>query len=250
MTPHGAALVTGSSKGLGAAISGLLAERGYYVYITDHDDHMAAEGTAAEIRSDGGQAEVLRLDVTSERSVRDAFAGIQAGSRGLAVLVNNAATEVARDIEEASFEDWRSVISAKLDGSWLCTKYALPLLKDSENANLVFVVSGDDERPDPDYLAYYAATAGVNAMMQALAVSLPRYGIRVNAVSPGAVRTPLWDSMRANDDGLWRQFSEENPLGRVATPYDIAEGVWMLVNDPTRYLNGNVLYVSGGSHLL
>jgi 3-oxoacyl-[acyl-carrier protein] reductase len=248
--PDAAALVTGSSKGLGAAISGLLAARGYHVYITDHDDHVSAEGTAAGIRSAGGHAEVLRLDVTSERSVRDAFAVIRGSTRRLAVLVNNAASEVAKDIEDATFEEWRSVISTKLDGAWLCTKYALPLLKGADNANVVFVTSGEGERPDPDYLAYYAAAAGVIAMTKALARSLPRYGIRVNAVSPGPVRTPLWNSMRSNDDALWREFSERNPLGRVATPDDVAGAVWGLVDDPTRYLNGNIIYVTGGSHLV
>jgi len=87
-------------------------------------------------------------------------------------------------------------------------------------------------------------------MAKALARSLPRYGIRVNVVSPGPVRTPLWDSMRSNDDALWRDLAGRNPLGRVATPEDIAEAVWVLVNDPTRYLNGNVIYVNGGSHLI
>jgi NAD(P)-dependent dehydrogenase (short-subunit alcohol dehydrogenase family) len=202
------------------------------------------------IRSAGGQAEVLLIDVTSERSVRDGFAVIQANPRRLAVLVNNAVTEVAKDIEDATFAEWRSVISTKLDGAWLCTRCALPLLKGSDNGNVVFVTSGDGERPDPEYLAYYAATAGVIAMTKALARSLPRYGIRVNAVSPGTVRTPLWESMRRNDDALWRELSEKNPLGRVATPDDIAEAVWMLVNDPTRYLNGNIIYVNGGSHLV
>lgn len=250
MRPIQSALVTGSSKGLGAAISRVLAERGYYVYITDHDDHAAAEATAADIRSMDRQAEVLRLDVTSERSVRNAFEVIERNHRELAVLVNNAVTEVAKDIEQATLEEWRSVISTKLDGSWLCTKYALPLLKESVNANVVFVTSGDGERPDPDYLAYYAATAGVIAMTKALARSFPRYGVRVNAVSPGPVRTPLWNSMRSNDDALWRELSEKNPSGRVATPDDIAEAVWLLVDDPTRYLNGNVIYVDGGSHLV
>ena len=250
MTPDAAALVTGSSKGLGAAISRLLAERGYYVYITDHHDHAASQDTAAEIRSANGHAEVLPLDVTSERSVRDGFAVIDGSNRKLAVLVNNAATEVAKDIEQATFEEWKSVISTKLDGSWLCTKYALPSLKESDNANVVFVTSGDEERPDPAYLAYYTGTAGVIAMTRALARSLPRYGIRVNAVSPGPVRTPLWEAMLSNDDALWRGFAEKNPLGRVATPDDIAEVVWMIVNDPTRYFNGNVLYVDGGSHLV
>ena len=249
MTSGEAALVTGSSKGLGAAISRVLAERGYYVYITDHHDHAASQDTAAEIRSVNGRAEVLPLDVTSERSVRDGFAAIEGGNRKLAVLVNNAVTEVAKDIEQATLEEWRSVISTKLDGSWLCTKYALPLLKESDNANVVFITSGDEERPDPDYLAYYTGTAGLNAMTKALARSLPRYGIRVNAVSPGPVRTPLWNAMRGNDDALWREFAEKNPSGRVATPDDVAEVVWMLVNDPTRYLNGNVVYVTGGSHL-
>jgi 3-oxoacyl-[acyl-carrier protein] reductase len=249
MTETDAALVTGSSKGLGAAISRLLAERGYYVYITDHDDHTAAERTAGEIRSNGGQAGVLPLDVTSERSVREGFAAIGRSGHRLGVLVNNAATEVARNIEEATFADWTSVIATKLDGSWLCTKYALPLLKEAGNPNIVFVTTGDSERPDPEYLAYSAATAGVIAMAKALARSLPRYGIRVNVVSPGPVRTPLWDSMRSNDDAMWRELSEKNPLGRVAVPGDIAEAVWVLVDDPTRYLNGNVIYVDGGSHL-
>src|SRR3954451_8614095 len=152
MSPDRAALVTGSSKGLGAAISRVLAARGYHVYITDHDDHAGAENTAAEIRSMTGHADVLRLDVTSEGSVRNAFAQIEASGRQLAVLVNNAVTEVARDIGEATFEEWRSVISTKLDGAWLCTKHALPLLKGAGDANVVFVTTGDDERPDPYYL--------------------------------------------------------------------------------------------------
>ena len=250
MSTTDAALVTGSSKGLGAAMSRVLAERGYHVYITDHDDHTAADQTADEIRAIGGQAEVLPLDVTSQRSVREGFAVIDSSDHRLAVLVNNAATEVARNIEEGTFAEWRSVLATKLDGSWLCTKYALPMLKEAVNPSIVFVTTGDSERPDPQYLAYYAATAGVIAMAKALARSLPRDGIRVNVVSPGPVRTPLWESMRSNDDQLWRELSEKNPLGRVATPEDIAEAVWMLVNDPTRYLNGNVVYVNGGSHLV
>src|SRR3954463_3645037 len=146
MSANDAALVTGSSKGLGAAISRVLAERGYYVYITDHHDHTAAERTAADIRSVGGQAEVLPLDVTDERSVRDGFAVIGSSDHRLAVLVNNAATEVARTIEEGTCAEWRSVIATKLDGSWLCTKYALSMLAESGNPNVVFVTSGDSER--------------------------------------------------------------------------------------------------------
>jgi 3-oxoacyl-[acyl-carrier protein] reductase len=249
MAPDEAALVTGSSKGIGAAISRLLAERGHHVYITAHHDHTAAQETTAEIRSKGGRAEVVPLDVTDERSVRDALAVIEASGRSLAVLVNNAVTEVAKDIEQADLAEWRGVLATKLDGAWLCTKYALPLLRDSASTNIIFITSGDDERPDPDYLAYYTASAGINAMTRALARSLGRYGIRVNAISPGPVRTPLWESMLSNDDALWRGFAESNPLGRVATPADIAEAVWMLVDDPTQYLNGNIIYVTGGSHL-
>ena len=157
--------------------------------------------------------------------------------------------EIAKSIDNASFEEWKLVTSTKIDGVFLCTKYALPLLRQSENANVINLTSHDGERPNPAYLAYCVGTAGVIAMTKALAVSLPKEGIRVNAVSPGPIRTPLWDALGGGNEEMWREFSQENPMGRNATEADVANAVMMLVNDPGKFLNGNFLYVNGGNHL-
>ncbi|HQF36687.1 MAG TPA: SDR family oxidoreductase [Candidatus Dojkabacteria bacterium] len=165
----------------------------------------------------------------------------------LDVLVNNAVKEVSRAIEDLSFEERQLAINSKLNGSWLCTKYALPLLKKSDDANIIVISSSADERPSPDIWSYAVATGAVNCFVKALAAHMPNYGIRVNAVMPSQVRTAHWGSDEKNDK-LWKTFKEFNPMKRLATPEIVADAVVLLVNDPHKYFNGNFLYVNGGGH--
>jgi NAD(P)-dependent dehydrogenase (short-subunit alcohol dehydrogenase family) len=167
----------------------------------------------------------------------------------LDVLVNNAGMDIPKSIEDATFDDWTKVLRTKSDDPFLMIKTFLPFLKKSQNANIVNITSHEGDVPNPGYLAYGVGTAALIAMTKGLARSLPKYGIRVNAVSPGAVRTPLWIKTGEESEALWKDFAIKNPMGRVPTVDDVAEAVMLLINDKYKYLNGVFLDVNGGSHL-
>lgn len=248
MKQNKVAIVTGSSKGIGQAIAIRLAKDGYFVYVTYCEDEAGGQKTAKEIKNIGGESSLHRLDVTNENSVVQLMATIDKEFGHLDVLVNNAERDITKNIEDSSFDEWKLAFNTKLHGAWLSTKFALPLLKKSKNANVIMVSSNADESPSPEILSYAIATAAVNSLTKALAIHLPTYGIRVNAVMPGQTRTANWGELE-KDDALWRKFAEENPMKRVTTVQDIADAVMILINDPHKFLNGNFFFVNGGNHL-
>jgi NAD(P)-dependent dehydrogenase (short-subunit alcohol dehydrogenase family) len=242
------AVVTGSSKGIGKAIAIRLAKDGYFVYVTYHTDKLGGEDTIMEIKKIGGNASLHMLDVSSEESVTQLFKTIENEFGHLDVLVNNALKEVSKSIEIASFDEWKYAIDTKVNGSWLVTKYALPLLKKGNNANIVVITTTADERPGEDILSYAVASGALNTFIKAIAIHFAKYNIRVNAISPGQTRTDNWGA-DINNDELWKEFAETNPMKRVATVEDIADAVMIPINDPHRFFNGNFFYVNGGGHL-
>ncbi|KKP58826.1 MAG: 3-ketoacyl-(acyl-carrier-protein) reductase [Microgenomates group bacterium GW2011_GWD1_33_9] len=242
------AVVTGSSKGIGKAIAIRLARDDYYVYVTSFSDEVGGKNTVTEIEKTGGKASLQELDVTEEQSVLRLMKLVGKEFGYLDVLINNAERDIVKTIEDSTFEEWKLAIDTKLHGAWLSTKYAIPLLKKSKNANIIMISSNADERPAEDILSYATATAALTSFTKSLAIHLPKYGIRVNAVMPGQVRTDNWGDSKNNDE-LWKKFAEENPFKRVATVEDIADATILLINDPHKFLNGNFLFVNGGSHL-
>jgi len=242
------AVVTGSSKGIGKAIAIRLAKEGYFVYVTYHTDEVGGHATVNEITKNGGGAILQKLDVTNEDSVSELMKLVEKQFGHLDVLVNNAAFSIDKKMEDSSFDEWKLAMDIKLHGAWLSTKYALPLLIKSENSNMIIISSNADEKPGPEVLSYAIATAATNSFVKAMAAHLPPYGIRVNAIMPGQVRTANWGPLE-KDDALWQKFADNNPMKRVATPEDVADAVMIFVNDPHKFLNGNLLYVNGGSHL-
>lgn len=243
------ALITGSSKGIGKAIAIRLAKEGYITYLTYCSDKKGGENAVQEIEGFGGKAHLLKLDVRSEEQVKSAFELIKKDYGYLNVLVNNAGIEIPNETEKVSFDDWKTVTETKIHGNFLCTKYAVPLLKNQENANLIIIISDLGNNPDPQFPAYCVGTAGVIAFTKMMAVQLGKYGIRTNGISPGTTRTSMWNSMNGDDDNMWNNFAKNNPMGRVSTPQDIANAVMMLINDESEYLNGNFIFVNGGGHL-
>ncbi len=242
------ALVTGASQGIGAAIARRLARPGTAVYASYLTNRTGGERVVDEIRERGGLGQAVQLDVSDPASVERLFARLRGDHGRLDVLVCNAVRDRSAPIDQQSFEDWRTVLGTKLDGIFLCTQAALPLFEASGEASMIAVSSFEGEQPSPAFPAYGVAAAGVNAFVKAMALYLPHHGARCNAVCPGPVQTALWSHGRA---GLadWPAFAAANPMARNATPDDVAEAVAMLVEDRTRYLNGNFVYVNGGNHL-
>jgi NAD(P)-dependent dehydrogenase (short-subunit alcohol dehydrogenase family) len=219
------------------------------VFVSYHSRREGAESVAAEIRECGGVAHPVQLDVADPASVERTFDEIATTYGRLDVLVNNAVDDRSAPLAEQAFDDWRRVLGVKLDGAFLCTKAALPLFQASGGASMIAVSSFEGENPGPDFLAYGVAAAGVNAFVKAMALYLPRFGVRCNAVCPGPVPTALWNASRSDGGVDWDGFAAANPMSRNATPEDVAEAVAMLVDDATGYLNGNFVYVNGGNHL-
>lgn len=243
------ALVTGSSKGIGRAIATRLAKEGYVVYITYRTDKSGGENVVQDIESAGGKAHIIQLDVRSEEQVKAVFDKIKKDYGHLNILVNNAGIESPGSIEKLSFDNWKLVTETKIHGNFLCTKYALPLMKNQDNANLIIIMSSLGNAPDYDYPAYCVGTAGTITFAKMMAVQLGQYGIRTNAISPGTTRTPMWDTMGGDDDTMWDKFAKGNPMGRISTPEDIANTTMMIINDESKFLNGNFIFCNGGSHL-
>ena len=242
------AVVTGSSKGIGIAIAIRLARDGYFVYVTYCTDLKGGQATMKEIKQIGGKSSLQKLDVSNEKSVSQLMALIGKEVGHLNVLINNAERDITKNMEDASFDEWKQAFDTKLHGAWLSTKYALPLLKKSKNANVIMISSSADQNPAPDTLSYAVACAALTSLTKALAIHLPVYGIRVNAVMPGQTRTANWGTLE-KDDELWKRFAQQNPMKRVTTVEDVADATMILINDPHRFLNGNFFYVDGGGHL-
>jgi NAD(P)-dependent dehydrogenase (short-subunit alcohol dehydrogenase family) len=241
------ALVTGSSKGIGKSIARKLVSNNYHVFITYNTDKKGAEELHSQIGID--RSTVVNLDVRDEDSVKGVMETIEEKFGKLDVLVNNAGIEIPKIIEDLSFNEWKTVTETKINGTFLCSKYALPLLKNSENPNIINITSSLGQNPSYMFPAYCTGTAGVDTLTKILAVGFAKYKIRTNSIAPAQTLTPMWDSMGGNDPAMWKQFADENPLGRVSTPEDIAEVVLSIVSDKTKYINGNIIYVNGGDHL-
>ncbi|MEK7622751.1 MAG: SDR family oxidoreductase [Patescibacteria group bacterium] len=250
MTDKKIAVVTGSSSGIGLGTVKLLAEKGYAVFVTYFKDKDWGEKAVKEITEKGGEATLAQVDVMSEESVKKLFDLVNKKYGKLDVLVNDAAVDYATPIETGKFEDWAIITRTKIDGNFLCTKYALPLLKKSKQGNVIIIASSMGDRPDPTDPAYSVGTAGTICFMKAMALALAKYNIRTNAIGPGETRTnnKFWKDMGDTDE-MWAGFAKSNPMGRVCTPKDVAQTVLTIIEDKTNFWNGNMIYVNGGGHL-
>jgi 3-oxoacyl-[acyl-carrier protein] reductase len=245
------AVVTGSSQGIGAGIAKILGEKRYAVVVTYHNNKEKADSVVEDIISGGGKAIALELDVTSEQSVKACFETIDSQYGKLNVLVNNAGADGLTPIEDTTYEKWREIVGPKIEGNFLCTKYALPLLQKCEKSDLIVIMSSLGDIPDVKDVAYSVGTAGAVGFVKVMARALAKYGVRTNGVGPTAVRTTLgyYEESNLTSDEAWEEISKSNPLGRVATVEDVAETVMTVIDNPSQFWNGNFIYVTGGDHI-
>ena len=245
------ALVTGGRGGIGRAICERFAREGARVFAAD----LSAGGSL----QDGDAAQnFLQLDVTSEASVIAAFDHVTAEVGCLDILVNAAGIEIEKTIEQTSLEEWNSIFAVNVTGTFLVSKYALPLLRNSKAAGGASVInfgSYDGFIADPGLAAYCATKGAVHALTKAMACDHGPEGIRVNAICPGYVDTPMLQSFFEGEgsggdggtiDGLQKAGRDVHPMRTYGTPDDMANLVNWLASDEARYAAGQLWVLDGG----
>lgn len=249
------ALVTGGASGIGRGCSEKLAAEGAFVVVTDIQDQLGAE-VVAGIRKAGGKAEYVHQDVTDEDTWVDVIAGIKSRHGRLDFLVNNAGIGIGGPIIEMSLADWRRQTAINLDGVFLGTKHAIPLMRGSGHGGSIVNISSVAGLKGSAGLAGYCATkGGVRLFTKAVAMECAnaKDGIRVNSVHPGLIETPIWITVQdaltpgANaPPDLDAMSAMAVPLGVKGWPEDIANGVLWLCSDESRYVTGQELVIDGG----
>ena len=234
----GTAVVIGGASGIGWATAQTLAADGYTVTIADRNGD-GARDRAAEL---GAPHAAATVDVTDEDSVRALFEGLE----HVNVVVNCAGYSGFGLIADLPAEQFREVLDVCLSGGFLVIKHAAPHM--GSGGAIVSLTSLNARQPAIGMSAYCAAKAGLAMLTQVAALELGPCGIRVNAVSPGFVQTPLTDPA-AIIPGVVEEYTENTALGRTGVPQDIADAVAFLCSPKASWLTGEVLDLNGGAHL-
>ena len=236
------AVVTGGRGGIGRAICARFLREGARVFAAD----LTKEGTLSDA-SDGGR--FIRYDVSSEDEARAAMARVDQECGKLDILVNAAGIEIEKTIEQTSLADWNRIFAINVTGTFLASKYALPLLRKSGGGSIINFGSYDGFIADPGLAAYCATKGAVHALTRAMACDHGPEGIRVNAVCPGYVDTPMLRKF-FRDAGdistLEAAVRGVHPMRRYGTPDDVANLVNWLASDEARYASGQLWVLDGG----
>ena len=242
------AVVTGGSRGIGRAVVERLGEAGVNVAINYVRGEAAADEARRAAESHGVRAEIIRGDVSQVADAEN-LARETVGKFGrLDILVCNAGLWEGAPVEELDEEVWNRVLDTNLKGTWAACRAAVPYMKRQAYGRIVIVSSTAGQRGESYYSNYAASKGGQIAFTKSLAVELAPHGINVNAVAPGWV----WTEMTAealSEAGARAAAEASIPLGRIATPGDVAGPVVFLCSDWARHITGEVLNVNGGSVL-
>jgi 3-oxoacyl-[acyl-carrier protein] reductase len=243
------AVVTGAGSGIGRAIALGYASEGARVVLLDINEKSAAEA-AQEIRGSGGSAESFALDVTKREDCGAIARKIAEKVGPVSILVNNAGinrrnafTSDAADV----IRDWQDIMAINLNGTFNVTHAFLASLLATRGriVNIGSVQSFVHVRT-PNSPAYTTSKHGVLGFTKALAAELGKHGVRVNAIGPGLIETPLNAAVRANDPGLVKIFMDHTPLGRAGKPEDIVGPAVFLASDMSAYVTGSIVMADGG----
>ena len=240
------ALISGGARGQGATEAQIFAREGAKVVLGDILDE-AGRDVEAAIRGAGGEATYVHLDVTHEGDWRAAVdAAVQRYGK-LNVLVNNAGILLRKTIEEMAVEEWDRIMAINLKGVFLGTKHAIPAMRRAGGGSIVNISSTAGLVGSPgETSAYIASKGGVRLFTKATAIQHAKDKIRCNSVHPGPVATEMIRDTLENPD-LWAQRLRRLPMGRAATPEDVAYGVLYLASDESSYVTGSELVIDGGT---
>jgi NAD(P)-dependent dehydrogenase (short-subunit alcohol dehydrogenase family) len=237
-------VITGGGSGLGRALAHSFAAEGAAVVVADVvGDHATA--VADEISEVGGRSLAHTADVTDASDVKAMVETTREAFGPVEILVNNAARATDADFLDLSEETWEEDVAITLKGPFLCSQAVLADMTENRSGVILNIASvnaltyfGNE--------AYSAAKAGILSLTRSLAVRYGPFGVRVNAIAPGTLRTPAWEQRRQKDPEVLERVSRWYPLGRVGEPEDVAGAALFLASDEASWISGAVLPVDGG----
>ncbi|MEK6560836.1 MAG: SDR family oxidoreductase [Nitrospirota bacterium] len=241
------ALVTGGSNDTGAAICRVLAEAGSSVVIQYFKNREKADKVCEYIGSQGGIAANCFVDLSDKASIDELFSFIRNRFNRLDILVNNAHLPITRSfITEVEWEEHQEQIDVMVKGTFYCSKKAVSMMRENNSGSIVNLITTQVEHPVKGYSSFITAASALVGFTKSLAVEAGEKGIRVNMIAPGFVltgRTPYAPSH------VQEAIAKATPLGRLATPDDIAGGVLFFASDLSRFITGQSLVIDGGYSL-
>ncbi|WP_313075802.1 SDR family oxidoreductase [Lacrimispora sp.] len=245
------ALVTGSSRGIGKVIAEKLLLEGYTVYLHYCMNEELAKNTYEEFLNRKFKTRLICSDISNEDEIKKMFEKIKEESGYIDVLINNAASGVHKSIVDIRKRDWDFTFEVNARGTFLCSKYAVPLMKASTSLykSIVNITSTGSQRYIPGYSLIGGTKAYIENLTKYMACELSSYGINVNAVSGGLVET---DSLNYFQDKklVMEEFKKRVPAGRLVMPEDIANLVSFLCNSNSEMIRGQTIVVDGGASLI
>ena len=242
------ALITGAGGGIGAATAARFCAEGARVLLCDWDAAALTE-TADQLRATGADVLALTANVADDAQVRQLVAAAVERWGRLDILVNNAGVGSGTDLLSTSVEEWARVLDVNLKGPFLCCKHSVPVMLAQGGGAIVNVASISSTCGIPGQAAYGPSKGGLLQLTRQLAIEYARRGIRVNAVAPGTVDTPMLHKTlaRLDDPNALLQFLLNNhPIGRIAQPEEIASAILFLASDEASFITGASLAVDGG----
>jgi glucose 1-dehydrogenase len=240
------ALVTGASSGIGKAIATRFAQEGAHVAVNYRPGGKADQDAAlAEVASFNPTAIAVAADVSKREDVEQMIAQVVEKFGRLDICINNAGIEIKRPFLEVTDDEWNKVISVNLYGCFVVSQAAARQMRTQGGGKLVFISSVHEDIPFPEYTAYCASKGGVRMMMRNLAMELAPYKINCNNIAPGAIATPINQSVLSDPQAMKNAVSEI-PWGRFGKPEEVASVAVFLSSDEAEYVTGSTYYVDGG----
>jgi NAD(P)-dependent dehydrogenase (short-subunit alcohol dehydrogenase family) len=238
------ALVTGGSFGIGRSTAIAFAKAGARVVVADWVEHTE---TVDVIQKAGGEALFVKCDVSSEMDVRALIEKTLQAYGRLDFGINNAGVEgVQKPCQDYTLDEWDHVLNVNLKGVWLCMKYQIPPMLQQGGGAIVNVSSIAGKVGFPNLAHYVASKHGVNGLSKAAALENAKTGIRINALCPGVIRTPMIDRALGGDKAVEEGYQNAIPMNRFGTPEEMAGTILFLCSDDAGFITGETIVADGG----